>query len=246
MGDEIYIKYSDYVKNIVSSNNLGNFKSNDSVTYMLEHVNGEWGKAYLDLIKSRTSIPDSEIIEYCRKNDSYGGGLKVNFGFITTSPSNFRYIFHAHLILTHMKENNMNNVNVVEIGGGYGGLCLAVNHLCNLYDIEISNYNLIDLPNVVKLQNMYLDKFKIDATLKFHNAYDYGKDITDKNLFLLSTYSFSEISAAHQAKYIQTLFPKAVHGFFAWNSIPPYDFGFPFRQETEYPFTQAPSRFVYF
>ena len=50
--------------------------------------------------------------------------LKYNYkDFGTCSPTNLRYIYQSMLILKFMKEKLLNNVNVIEIGGGYGGLC---------------------------------------------------------------------------------------------------------------------------
>jgi hypothetical protein len=62
-------------------------------------------------------------------------------------------------------------------------------------------------------------------------------DLPGNNYFFVSTYSFSEICAEFQIKYIETLFPKIIHGFVAWNNIPTYDFGFSFSEEPEIPKT---------
>jgi hypothetical protein len=182
------------------------------------------------------------IIRFCQENDKYGGGEKYDFGFIVTSPSNFRYILHAHLIFTHIKSNNMNDVNIVEVGCGYGGLCLAIHLFSNLYNINILSYNLVDLPDMINLQKIYLSNFNIN-NLKFHNAYDYN---IENNLFLISNYCFSEISDDNQKQYIQKLFPKVIHGFMAWNFIPVYNFGFECKVVDEYPLTGCYNKYIFF
>ena len=70
---------------------------------MLEHVSEEVGAQYLDAILSFSSITEKEIIEFCAKNDVLGDPAKYVYGNMCVSPTSLRYIFQAHLILTHMK-----------------------------------------------------------------------------------------------------------------------------------------------
>ena len=35
---DLYIQFTNYVHNIIENKNIANFKSNNNVTYMLEHV----------------------------------------------------------------------------------------------------------------------------------------------------------------------------------------------------------------
>lgn len=252
MSDHLYYDFIKYVNSIVTSNDLHHFKSNPNVTYMLEHVSESVGHLYLNYIKALSIFTDHQIISYCQLNDKYGGGQKYNYGWITTSPSNFRYLLHAHLIFSHMKKKGMDEVKVAEVGCGYGGLCLALITLSPIYNITITEYHLIDLPDINSLQKRYLSNFELGTTLSFHSAYTYGSAITDTNLFLVSNYCFSEIDDAHQKQYIAQLFPKVSHGFMTWNHIVLYDFGFNFQSEAEYPLTSNNSnpllnnKYVYF
>ena len=43
---------------------------------------------------------------------------------------------------------------IVEVGGGYGGLCKVLSTVC-----EFDEYILIDLPEVSALQRKYIDQF---------------------------------------------------------------------------------------
>lgn len=244
--EDIYIHYNNYIRSVVDNNNIDNFKSNQYYTQILEHVSFNQGLEYLSLIKRLTNISEADIINYCKLNDKIGGGVKNNFGFITTSPSNLRYIFHAHLILSHMKKLNISDTNIVEVGGGYGGMCLAIDFFSQLYNVKINKYNIIDLPNIIKLQEMYISNFKTSFETTFNSAFNFGENITDTNLFLISNYCFSEISREYQTQYINKLFPKISHGFIAWNMIPTYNFGFTFTEEIEYPLTGPMNKYVYF
>jgi hypothetical protein len=246
MSHIIYNRFTNYVNYITTNNNLTNFKNHDDVTYMLEHVSYQQGNEYLNLIKNSTSISMSDIIKYCYDNDKIGEGKKYNYGFVTTSPSNFRYIFHSHLILLHLLTLELNEVNIVEVGCGYGGLCLAISQFSKLYNIKVVNYNLVDLPQISLLQQQYLSNHTVDMKLNFYNSHNYGRDVTDNNLFLISNYCFSEIDKVHQERYITNLFPKVSHGFIAWNMIDVYNFGFKYREEIEYPLTGPKNKYIYF
>ena len=251
--DSWYEQFSNYISLALSNNKkeLYSFKNDPSVTYMLEHCTYNQGNNYLYVINNIKNRPFTKenIVEYCELNDKFGGGKKFDYKFIITSPSNFRYILHAYLILNHMKNLNLSDVNLVELGCGYGGLCLAVLYFSKFFNINITKYYCIDLPIISNLQKFYLSNFTIaDNIVEFHSSYDYGKSINDKDLFLVSNYCFSEISKQNQYKYITNLFPKVSHGFMTWNAIPIYNFGFKISFEEEYPQTceSNPNKYVYF
>ena len=118
MSDSLYHQFTNYIRRNVSNGTLQDFKSDSNVTYMLEHVTEQFGYQYYEYIKKHTSLTTEQITSYCKKNDTYGGGKKCNYGWITTSPSNFRYLLQSHIILTHMKRLGLKDVCVAEIGGG--------------------------------------------------------------------------------------------------------------------------------
>lgn len=246
----LYASYVAYVVQTLKNEHMfANFKSSPAYTTMLEHVSSEQGFQYLAQIRENTTFTNDILRQYCAKNDAIGGGIKHNYGFATTSPSNLRYILHAQFVLQHMKDLGMTlNVRVVEIGCGYGGLCLAIAHFAPLYDVAIAEYNLIDLAPVGELQKRYLANASLPFPSNFHVADTYGADIpADADTFVVSAYCFSEIDDALQREYITKLFPKVRHGWFAWNMIPVYDFGFPILKNIqEEPLTGAHNRYVYF
>ena len=245
--ESIYASYYDYVNKITRESDLSSFKSNEIYRGMLEHVSFEQGVEYLKHIRNTTLITDEAIIHFCKENDRIGSSIKYDYGFINTSPSNLRYIFHSHLILNHISSLKLENLNIVEVGGGYGGLCLAISQLGKYYDVKFNNYSIIDLPVIGKLQSKYLELHTLNFTVNTYSAFNYGEEITsNSNTFLVSNYCFSEIASEHQSKYIKILFPKIQHGFIAWNHIPLYNFGFKYDVEDEYPLTGQFNKYVYF
>jgi hypothetical protein len=223
-----------------------NFKNNMNYNGILEHVTIDEGYKYLQLIRNNTTITESQIQEYCKMNDSIGTPKQHDYGIITCSPTCLRYIWLSHKILTHFKSLNKENYSIVEIGGGYGGLCLSLDFFSKHYSVKITNYFMIDLTWPKTLQKLYLSNFNISFPISFHEAMNYGEDIITNDSMLISTYSFSEIEDYHQKKYISLLFPKINHGFFAWNGIPTYNFGFNFFEEEETPKTGKFNKFVLF
>lgn len=243
---DIYSRYSNFVGQICQSNNLTMFKSHPDYTYMLEHVNKSQGYDYLYFIKTRTNIKEDEINEFCMINDSVGGPNKEDYEFVVTSPTSLRYIFQAHLILSHLCTLNLPSVDIVEVGGGYGGLCLAIHHFSNKYNIKVNTYSIVDLPSISRLQELYLREVNSSLTVDFVDANTFGASINKNNMFLVSNYCFSEIPDDLQKNYIANLFPKVSHGFMAWNIIPTYNFGFKFSEEDEYPKTGDFNKYLRF
>lgn len=238
--------YKNFSNFVGSLNDINDFKSSRIFQGILEHASLKQGMEYLYYIKELTELTDDDIKQYCELNDKYGGGNKYNFEFMITSPSNLRYILHSYLIFKHIKSLNLNNVDIVEVGGGYGGLCLAINYFSKIYNINIKSYTIVDLPPLIRLQNMYISSHELNFPVSYVSAFTYGKDITMNNLFLISNYCFSEISNENQLGYINCLFPKVSHGFMTWNHIPLYDFGFKINSEIEYPLTGSLNKYIYF
>jgi hypothetical protein len=245
--DVDYDRYARYVDTICDLNDLSSFKRKEDYTYMLEHVNQEQGHQYLRCLQTNTNLTLTTLQGYCKLNDSIGNPEISNYGDIQCSPSSLRYLYHAHLILTHFKSFNEPSYNFIEIGGGYGGLCLAIQTLAPLYDVSIKSYTIIDLPAPSRLQEKYLRNFSLQAPVIYLQSGKFGADAQQENYYLISNYCFSEIRLDFQTQYIQYLFPRVIHGFMAWNNIPTYDFGFQLKVEPEMPNTgNMFNKYVYF
>ena len=213
-----YISTNDYVFN--------NFKNMTQYNRILEHVPFDQGQQYLDECL-KLSIPFNEIKQFCEINDAIGNPLKFSYqnNTLVCSPTSLRYVFHSHIILRYIKECAMLDPRIVEVGGGYGGLCLAIHYFSDKFNIKIKEYNICDLEEITQVQQKYISHFTIPFPFFTHNCDTFGKDIQGDDLFLISNYCFSEISKSLADQYTNCLLPKCQHGFLAWNMNKIYDFG---------------------
>ena len=197
-------------------------------------------KRYLNVIKNNfKTFYESNfnfLQEICDLNDKYGKTNKYQYqNFITCSPSNLRYILHSLLILEDMKKHKINNIDIIEIGGGYGGLCLFINNIAPLYNININSYTIFDLLEASQLQEKYLNALNVK---KVHFCQLDNFNNLKNNSFLISNYAFSEISKELQIEYIEKIInPYTTFGFLTWNFIPVYNFIENSIIEKEYPIT---------
>jgi len=197
------------------------FKSDKEYVKVLEHVSQDLGAQYLIEIKNRYGPLYEKnkklLIELCQKNDLYGKTIKSQFDeFTTCSPTNLRYIFQSFLILDDIKKSESRDI--IEIGGGYGGLCFFMFNLAKLFDITIRSYAIFDLLPASLLQEKYLKSLNIKNTAFFQL-----EDFSNLRVgsFLISNYAFSEIEKDLQHKYTQKIInPYTSYGFLAWNRGP--------------------------
>jgi hypothetical protein len=219
--------YNNYVQYLESNSvniESDNFKSNPHYNGILEHVSYDLGLQYLTLIE--TEFPDityENLIGFINMNDKYGCPNKNMFLFqfthiIECSPTTLRYVYHALTILNHFKETCCENM--VEVGCGYGGLCLSIQYFSRLQNITIKNYHLVDLPVVCNLIQNYLQihSSNLYSTIRVHSSETYGKNITDTKLFFISNYCFTEVEEHHNKQYCDFLLPLTQHGFITWQN----------------------------
>ncbi len=205
---------------------FNNFKRHSSYAHILEHVTFDQGKEYIDAIYKSFQITEQEIKNYCHINDSFGNPDRYLYGKnFWASPTSLRYTYHALHILQYLQNIGLQALNIVEVGGGYGGLLLAINQFAPKFQVTIKKYHIIDLEDANVIIEKYLAQFTVDFPYSIHDANNYGKDIDDENLFFISNYCFSEIAPHDALKYSEVLLPKCPHGFIVWNMRPFFEFG---------------------
>lgn len=216
----VYDKLRSYCIKISETNDLTNFKINDDICSIFEHKDSPWGIYFYNLIKNEFSIPDEIINDFCNINDKIGNPQLFMYPFGHASANSIKYIYHSNLALNHMKNVGKTKINITEIGGGYGGMALAIFYFAKYFNIEIESYNIIDLPEVIELQKLYLKNFDNFEKCYFYESNNYGSDIANEDMFLIGIYSIGELDLDYQMKYINKLLPKTSHGFIVWNRIP--------------------------
>ena len=249
----MYDNYLKYIESFVDDVDISRwqFKSNPNYCVILEPVDVTTGYKYLNEIQKMFNFIYNEhkeyLIEICKTNDLYGNTNKHDFtNFTICSPSNLRYILHSMLILKYMQDLMLNNIDIIEIGGGYGGLCFFIYKIAPLFNITINTYSIFDLKLPLKLQKKYLDSLNV-----FNVNYVELDNIKNlkKNSFLISNYAFSEISLDLQQKYTDMVLNNYVsHGFLTWNFINMYEFisNKKITVEYEYPLTDKNNKYVRF
>ena len=223
-----------------------NFKHELPYLEVVETLHKYDKNLYTELLKSTWiyHFYKKDLVDLCRKNDEFGKPILYDFPeFGKCGLSNFRYIYHAILILEHMKEKNLEKVDIIEIGGGYGGLCFFLYNLSKFFNITISSYSIFDQEDVIQLQQKYLQNLGITI-----NTFTIDSFEVQKNSFLISNYALSKFEENIRNKYVEKVIkPYVKDGFLCWNFIPFYKFcDLPFKTTEEVPSTYPGNLYVYF
>jgi hypothetical protein len=247
--DSLYIGWMNCVDKITNGEITDWKRDSPEVHGMLEHVQYQDAVIYLQKCIEFSYLTQKEIVDYCKMCDSIGNPVKHRFQFsLDASTTCIRYLFHALTIITN-PANDLDNNHIVEIGGGYGGLALAMDYVykCTRRVAVLPTYTIVDLPEINNLQRWYLKQFKLDLNVTYE--YDY----TDpRKCFVVSNYCLAEIGEENRQTYINNLIlPHAYAGFFAWNSNASLNFlldndKFNTKIETEVPQTGPDNKIVTF
>jgi len=192
---------------------------------MLEHNNYyHIGKLYYQTLinKYGNIISNNEeyIYNIIKINDSFGKPEKHVFNDLECSPTSLKYILHSLLFYDFICKHSLNNLNIIEIGGGYGGLCFIMRKIFDLLNVNISSYTIFDRIEASLLQKKYLDNLETDVNVC---QIDNMNNIKN-NSVLISSYAFSEIPDNLQDQYIKEIFnPYVDYSFIIWNNIPVYN-----------------------
>lgn len=188
------------------------FKRNTTYNMILEHVSYDLGLKYLNIIIQQYPelIP---FFDSFRENDMIGNPITFNYGeYGFFSPSTLRYIKTAGDLIK--KFGDLSKMNVVEIGGGYGGQCKILSCLG-----MFKNYIIIDLFQCNQLSRRYLRELDVQNVSFIDN-----KDLSSiPNCDLvISNYAFSEIDSREQEKYLINVIKNAKNGYMIYNFITPH------------------------
>jgi putative sugar O-methyltransferase len=190
-----------------------NFRRNPVYNKILEHVSCEQGQEYLNEIKKTPDILNK--FEIYKKNDEIGNPITCEYPeFGNISPTTLRYV----KVLCDLKNifDTLDNLNICEIGVGYGGQCRIINSF-----FTPSSYRLVDIKPALMLAQKFLDNFIIPSTLSYKTMNELAPKKYD---LIISNYSFTELPRAFQDAYLNKVILNSKRGYIDYNEITPPEF----------------------
>ena len=173
-----------------------NFKSHPAYRHVLEHVSFEEGQKYLDQIHLDNFF---DKLDEVKENDSIGTPVTCEYEKIgNISPTTVRYLKNTSDIA---KRLGTSFDSIVEIGGGYGGLCKVLSSF-----VKFEQYLLLDLEECNMLSRKYLSLFDI-PTMSYRA--EEIVDVEDNFDLLISNYALSECDRETQMMYIERFVKKS-------------------------------------
>ena len=198
-----YLNVCNYAAN--SDEFFKQFKSHPAYRHVLEHVSFEEGQQYLKEI----DIDYLDKLEEVKENDSLGSPVIYEYPSVgEISPTTIRYIKNTSDIVNKF---GTSFDSIVEIGGGYGGLCKVLSSF-----IKFEQYLLLDLEECNLLSRKYLSHFNL-PTLSYRSE---EIDEIDENFdLLISNYAFSECHKEVQQDYIERFIKKSNNFYIMHNNF---------------------------
>jgi len=202
------------------------FKQQPEFIKILEHVSPKTGRQYASLIKKRyPRILQKLNWESIQTNDKYGGasvcdyrdvfGKLPNTTHARFSPTTLRYAYQAIDALVKFPGKQL---TIIEIGGGYGGLCKVIHDVAPVIGKEVTSYTLIDLPEPVSLQEKYLSHWEL-SDLKFISfSSNMTSRLDDKYDLLVSNYALGELNRWTQDIYADQVVKRCATYYVTWNT----------------------------
>ena len=214
-------------QSLIDDNVYNNFKQYPAFTKILEHTSEANGHKFANQIGTTykeyaKKLDWNKLIE----NDTVGSPHVIpfyelrehlNLEFFYFSPSTIHYIYTG-LDIIHTVLKDRKEINILEIGGGYGGQCKILHDMCDMLGVKINRYGIVDLEYVSKLQNKYL------SSLGHQNIeyYEY-ENIEDIDVFkeydvLISVYGLGEFELDVQNYYVDIIVKHMKDYYIIWNT----------------------------
>lgn len=194
-------EYSPYInvclKAIEDESVFNNFRRINDYRTVLEHVSYQLGYEYFTFIQSKFPhlLEEKNIIKFFSQDlDKIGNPetflYSINNKEYYISPTTLRYL----KVLGDLEKcfGDLSGLNIVEIGGGYGGQCKLI-----LDYFKIKSYNIQDDVNVIPLIKKYLKLFNYSIT-----------DNKNKVDLVISNYAYSELNCELQQEYFDKFLSK--------------------------------------
>lgn len=153
-------------------------------------------------------------LDEIKKNDKVGNPYLYEYDQLgEINPSTLKY-FNTIVEIKPLIGDYVTK-KIVEIGGGYGGLCRIFDAF---YDFE--EYIIIDLPDAIKLAEKYLNYFpKLNGKVKYISCEEFSNydSIENVDLFIADS-SIAECNLQTQNLYRDKIAKNSKHIYVAWNT----------------------------
>jgi hypothetical protein len=206
------------------NNNIDDFKNNTDIIGVIETVSKNVGDLYLSNILKYEVSKNINWTKIKKMNDIGNPKLyefSVYDNILLLSPTTLRYIQYSLDILSYIKDNlKLHNLNIIEIGAGYGFQAVLLYELSNLFNIKINHYKIIDLEETNNLQKLFFNKiqdyieFNIIDNISICDCNNIGTINAD---LFISNYALGEFDRDWQNYYIENVIKYIKHGFICWN-----------------------------
>lgn len=188
-----------------------NFKRDPIYNLLNEYVTYEEGEKYLERIQEQTpDFIEPTVLERLQKNDQIGNPRTYAYNQLFFSPTTLQYAKIASDLKSRF--GDLKNFKVIEIGGGYGGLCAVLSSL-----FEISSYTIVDLSPSLDLSKKYLNQLSVKNVQFLHpDALRSGEQYD----LVISNYDFTQSASSLQSIYLDKIFAVADRGYIVCNFFP--------------------------
>lgn len=221
---DIYERWQAYCASI---QNVSSFRQHPDLEYMLEHdclpmYLPRWLEIISDYVK-KYNLTDDQMQTLVSCNEKFGNSKKnARVYGVECNACTIRYIYMAFHIISQLDNFGITNPSIVEIGPGYGGLCVVFSTLTRILHRPVKGYYCVDLASVSNLQKKYVSSHEIEFPVHFvqspNDVESTFSDVPPKSMFLFSSYSLSEMKKEVRCEYYITIFPKVSHGLLFWNT----------------------------
>jgi hypothetical protein len=215
---DVMEKYEERCEAFVRDDELfANFKRDPDYTKILEGNEVDVGIAALWGINKWGKIITNRVmadLPRFKENESVGNPRTLRFqDFGEIAPSTLRYINSCVDIWSLVENKKMKRI--IEIGGGYGGLCKTFDVYFNGFD----SYTIIDLPWASKLTEKYLSKFNLGGRTTCVSITELDKVNTEDIDLLIADSSLAECNLETQLMYVDRLVRHASHVYMIYNTV---------------------------
>ena len=188
------------------------FRRNPIYTSVVETVSKESGQDYFQMALLQTPglreyFDDFVTSERVGSPHTFPYKEKLFSRKYLFSPTTIRYIKVLSDLLQFF--GSLDGMNIVEIGGGYGGLCKIISDFC-----RIESYTLIDLKPALNLSQKFLSEFSL-ANIHYLTEEDLSH--CKQYDLVISNYAFSEINRNVQNLYMKNILQMSSRGYLLCN-----------------------------